>query len=270
MLSILSFVSSSVLTYIVMPMFYDMLLNNNCTELNYNKEQIPIGMGLVFVFIQTFTIYIVSFYMESMDVFILAYIISILSIGIVGLLDDIIGEKKIKGFKGHLSSLLKRKLTTGGLKLIVGGISGVLISILISTGLVQIIINTAIIGLFTNLINIFDLRPGRAGKVFVLLSLILLFTSRAGGYNYIIISLLGIILVYLPKDLKAKVMMGDVGSNILGITLGIFCTITQVLEARILYLTFLIMIHIISEFYSFTDIIDNNKVLCYIDKLGRK
>ena len=34
------------------------------------------------------------------------------------------------------------------------------------------------------------------------------------------------LLIYFPMDLKAKAMMGDVGSNILGITLGIYCTLS--------------------------------------------
>lgn len=270
MLSILVLISSSILTFIAIPLFYNMLLNNNSTEINFKRERIPTGMGLIFALIQTFIIITVSFFIESMDTYTLVYIISILVIGIVGLLDDIVGDKKVKGFKGHILSLFNYKLTTGGLKLIVGGMSSLLVSIIIHISLIDIIVNTFIIGLFTNIINIFDLRPGRAGKVFMFFSIILILSSNTDRYNYIIFSLLGIVIVYLPYDLKAKFMMGDIGSNILGITLGIFCVKTQILSARLLFLVFLALINIISEFYSFTDIIANNKLLCYIDKLGRR
>ncbi|WIV10981.1 glycosyltransferase [Proteiniborus sp. MB09-C3] len=268
--SIMLFFISGILSFIAIPLIYGLLINNNCKALNYRKEQIPVGMGLVFILTQSFVVFIYVLYKNIKDVFVFSYIISILMIGLIGIIDDIIGEKEVKGFKGHISSLIKLRLTTGGLKLIVGGMASLLVSLTISTNIIDIIINGLIIGLFTNLINLFDLRPGRASKVFILLSIILIFSSRLNEYNYVITSLLGIVLVYLPYDLKAKSMMGDVGSNVLGMTLGAFCAGTQSILIKSLYLVLLIVLHIISECYSLTEIIDNNRLLCYIDKLGRK
>ncbi len=259
-LNIVTFLTSGILSFIT----------NNCIALNFRKQQIPIGMGLVFIIVQTFVIFMFSLFSRNQEIYVYTYIISILLIGIIGIVDDLIGEKDIKGFKGHISSLLRMKLTTGGLKLIIGGIAAIFASIIISTNVIELVMNILIIGLFTNLINLFDLRPGRAGKVFMLLSIILILTSKMSKYNYIMISLLGIVLVYLPYDLKAKSMMGDTGSNVLGMTLGVFCAGTQPIWVKTLCLILLIIIHIISEYYSLTRIIDNNRLLCYIDKLGRQ
>lgn len=102
------------------------------------------------------------------------------------------------------------------------------------------------------------------------MSIILLLSAKIQDYNYILTSLLGIILVYIPNDLRAKSMMGDTGSNVLGMTLGVYCAGTQLFSVKVLFLVLLITIHIITEFYSITEIIDNNRILCYIDKLGRQ
>jgi len=126
-----------------------------------------------------------------------------------------------------------------------------------------------LISLFTNLINLFDLRPGRASKVFLVLSVLLISTSLIKSYNYLLFSILGIVIAYIPYDLKAKVMMGDTGSNVLGITLGIYCAITHSFTIKLIYLGILIILHIISEFYSFSKIISNNKFLSFLDNLGR-
>ena len=63
--------------------------------------------------------------------------------------------------------------------------------------------------------------------------------------------------------------MGDVGSNVIGITLGIYCALTQTLLAKSIYLLMLILIHILAEKVSITKVIENNKILNYIDNLGR-
>jgi hypothetical protein len=41
------------------------------------------------------------------------------------------------------------------------------------------------------------------------------------------------------------------------------------LKVRVLWLVFLIFIHILTEKYSLTKIIENNRFLNFIDKLGR-
>lgn len=269
-INIILFFASTALSFNVIPLIYGLLMNNNCTALNYRKQHIPIGMGLVFILVQSFVILIFNLYKNFSDTFVYLYIISILMIGLIGIIDDLIGEKEVKGFKGHISSLLKLKLTTGGLKLIIGGVAALIVSITVSKNLLELIVNILIIGLFTNLINLFDLRPGRASKVFLLLSILLTLSARLKGYNYILASLMGILLAYLPYDLKAKSMMGDAGSNVLGMTLGVFCVGTQSISVKVLYLIVLVIIHVISELHSLTEIIDNNKVLCYIDKLGRQ
>ncbi|KNF07417.1 putative phospho-N-acetylmuramoyl-pentapeptide-transferase [Gottschalkia purinilytica] len=268
-LDILSFIVGIIITIIITPFLYNMLLSSECTATNYRNEAIPVGMGLVFVLVQTVIIFLISIYKDTNILLVLGYVISMMLMGLIGAIDDLIGEKSVKGFKGHIKSLFKGELTTGGLKAIIGFLSAALISLVISESYVEMIINTFLIALFTNLINLFDLRPGRAGKMFIILGVILLLTAHETSFNFILLSALGIIIGYIRYDLKARAMMGDIGSNALGITLGIFCAITHPLKIKLIYLAILVLLHIISEFYSFSKIIEKNKILKFIDSLGR-
>jgi len=63
-------------------------------------------------------------------------------------------------------------------------------------------------------------------------------------------------------------MLGDVGSNILGIALGI-AFVTNSFSTRVIVLVLLIIFHIFTEKYSLTKIIENNKFLKYFDQIGR-
>lgn len=264
-----SFLISLVLSYIGIPMILNMLLKSNTVSLNYKGKNIPLSMGLSFVFIQIISLSIVLLITgENID-YTVYYLFSFSIMGFVGLLDDLIGDKNVKGFKGHIKSFFRGELTTGGIKAGVGFFVALIISIILSVNFIEILINTLLIALFTNLTNLFDLRPGRSIKVFIMISLIMLMTGGIKDYNFFFYSFYGILIIYFPLDLKAKAMMGDVGSNVLGITLGIYCAYTHNLASKIIYLILLIIIHILAERLSFSKIIENNKILKFIDSLGR-
>lgn len=268
-INILSFLISLILSYIAAPMIMDMLYRSNTVSLNYNKEEIPLGMGILFVLIQVISM---GFFMilnwVDLNV-VMTYLMAFVLMGLVGLLDDLVGEKDIKGFKGHIKAFFKGIMTTGLLKAGMGFFIALFISIIFSKNILDIVINTLVISLFTNLINLFDLRPGRSIKVFLLMSIIMLLTSAIIEYNFILYSIYGILFIYFPIDLKAKAMMGDVGSNAIGITLGVYCILTQTMLARLIYLLILVVVHILAEKISFTKIIENNKLLNFLDNLGR-
>ncbi len=80
------------------------------------------------------------------------------------------------------------------------------------------------------------------------MSIIMLLTSTIIEYNFILYSIYGILFIYFPIDLKAKAMMGDIGSNAIGITLGgVYCILTQTILARLIYLLILVVVHILAE-----------------------
>lgn len=267
--SLIAFFTSLIGAALANPLLLGMLKDSGTTSLNYKKEEIPIAMGLLFVLVQSISLGILAIFMDSNFEFIFLYLFAISLMGLIGLLDDLTGDIGIKGFKGHVKAFFRGKLTSGGIKAGMGFLISLFVAIFISDNFIGIIINSLSIALFTNLINLFDLRPGRASKVFILISLLMLFTGRNQGYGFLLSSFYGILFVYLPLDLKAQAMMGDIGSNVLGMTLGIYCGLGHGRIGQAIYLIGLLLIHILAEKVSFSEIIARNKFLNYIDQLGR-
>ena len=63
----------------------------------------------------------------------------------VGIIDDMLGGDRVKGLKGHLKSLFQRRLTTGGLKAVMGGMTAGLISAVVSANLLEWALNCILI-----------------------------------------------------------------------------------------------------------------------------
>ncbi|WP_034429725.1 hypothetical protein, partial [Caldisalinibacter kiritimatiensis] len=240
-------------TLAIAPLFLKLLYKSNCLATNFKNVSIPIGMGIVLLFLQTLIITFLSIIMNIQNsIYLLTYNIGLLLVGLTGFLDDVIGNTSVKGVYGHFTSLIEGELTTGSIKAVITIICSFILSYLFSNSITQFFFNAVIISLFTNFINLFDLRPGRATKVFFFISIIMLFTSINGQFHYFLYSITGIALAYFPMDMKGKCMMGDVGSNVLGFTLGVFCVLTQSTLIKLFYFTFLVFVHIITEFYSIT------------------
>lgn len=267
-LNIIIIIIAMVLAYIAIPILVKILEKGNALGTNYLGEKIPNCMGLLFIFVQVFNLTFVYLFFAKGNKYII-YLFSLVLMGLVGFMDDLIGEKEVKGLKGHFISFIKGNPTTGGIKAGVGFLLSLFVALVLSKDILEIILNTFLIAMFTNLINLFDLRPGRSSKVFILFAVIMLLFSTASEYDKIIYSFFGILFIYLPLDLKAKVMMGDVGSNTMGFTLGIYCALTQNVIAKIVYLLLLLILHLLAEKISFTKIIENNKFLKFLDDLGR-
>ena len=257
-------------TYLMIPLFKNLLVDSNCIRPNYKGEMIPVSMGIVFLPMIIINGIIVAFFtvdFVSMTCLFL-FIFGMMAMFFAGIIDDTIGNRDVSGLKGHFKSLFKGKLTTGGFKALFGGFVGLIISVCISKNIIDIIVNTLIIALSTNFMNLFDLRPGRAIKVYLVIIIIILFTLT--GYIQILpLLILPNVIAYFNYDLKAKAMMGDTGSNVLGISIGILMALGYTLNVRIAWLIFLILIHILTEKFSLTKIIEKNKVLNFIDRLGR-
>lgn len=266
-MKILIYTINIILSLIGIPLIFNMLTESKHLEKNYKGELIPISMGIVFLLVQLVS-FSLAYYLYK-DRIILVYLLAIVSIGFVGMLDDFIGAKDIKGFKGHIGSFFEGRLTTGLIKAGVGFYMSLFVAIYLYDGWADIILTSFLIALSINLLNLFDLRPGRAIKVYGFLLVILLILNVGREYNFIAFSLFIILFIYFPKDIKAKAMMGDVGSNILGMTIGFsFATIGS-FYLRLFYTIVLALIHILAEKVSISKLIEKNKFLNYIDYLGR-
>jgi len=183
---------------------------------NYRGDGVPTSGGVVFVLTTVFTLVPVLLVDGNPEV--MGGLTIALGMGFVGFLDDAWGLEGAKGFRGHLAMLFRGRVSTGLLKALLGGL--VSLAAVATCGFEgpELLARAAVVALSANALNQLDLRPGRAASVFALgASLIAL----AGFRSPVILSPLGAVLAYLPRDEAGEVMMGDTGANILGGLLGL-------------------------------------------------
>lgn len=178
-----------------------------------------------------------------------------------------------KGFKGHIGALRAGKITSGLLKILVigagAGVSAQLIgssSTNVAGKLADAAVNTALIAGMANLINLLDLRPGRALKVTGVLAQCGLPAVAPGTSG----ALLGTCLAAAPSDLSGQTMLGDLGANVLGAQLGAAYASISSRSVRCAILAGIISLTAASEKVSFSQVIENNRILRVIDQWGRK
>ena len=108
----------------------------------------------------------------------LAFLTVVVTLVVFGVIDDLLGDGKAKGIRGHVKIILKGGLSTGGIKLITAVFLGMLLSYYYYSFTMQWLIYTLVFLLFINFINLMDLRPGRAIKVFLFSVVMLALTGR--------------------------------------------------------------------------------------------
>lgn len=268
-ISIMSFFISMILAHIFLPMLRNMIWDSSLVCDNYKGVKIPTSMGLTFIFTQVLTLGILQIILKLEDGISIVYLLGFIFIGLLGLVDDTIGNDKYKGLKGHIGAFFKGELTTGNIKALLGSFIALFVSSFLEDSYLVIFTNGILIGLFTNFMNLFDLRPGRAGKVFISIAIVMLVFNFRAGYNYIIYALLGALLIYMKGDLRAELMMGDAGSNVLGYSLGFYAANSFNIYVKIIMIVVLLILHYLAEQVSFSKIIKDSRLLNYIDMIGR-
>jgi UDP-N-acetylmuramyl pentapeptide phosphotransferase/UDP-N-acetylglucosamine-1-phosphate transferase len=195
-----------------------------------------------------------------------AGVVTCLAVGAVGLYDDLAGSTASKGLGGHLNALRSGEVTSGAVKVGVIGLTGLVGSALVSETLVDAAIGGAVIAGHANLLNLLDLRPGRANKVAAAHApLVLRGPGRGVGA-----ATLGAVLVAFPDDLGEQAMLGDCGANAIGAVLGLAMVADERRMARLVHLAIVTGLTLASEKVSFTAVIERTPVLRALDGLGRR
>jgi UDP-GlcNAc:undecaprenyl-phosphate GlcNAc-1-phosphate transferase len=185
-----------------------------------------------------------------------------------GAYDDLAGSGDRRGFGGHLGALRQGEVTTGAVKLGGIGVTGMLSAALAGGSPVDVVINAGLVAGGANLLNLFDLRPGRAIKVAVASgALIAAGGSRSAGAG--IAAPLAAGLALLREDLGERAMLGDCGANALGAMLGATAAGLP-RPARIALLAGITGLTAASEKVSFTKVIERTPALRWLDMLGRR
>jgi hypothetical protein len=177
-----------------------------------------------------------------------------------GAYDDLAGSGDRRGFRGHLGALRHGEVTTGAVKLGGIGVTGIVSAALAGGSPVDLVLNAGLVAGGANLLNLFDLRPGRAIKVAVACGAPLALSAAAP---------LGAALALLPEDLGERAMLGDAGANALGAMLGASAAGLP-RPARIALLAGIAGLTAASEKVSFTKVIERTPALRWLDMLGRR
>ncbi|WP_436759928.1 hypothetical protein [Streptosporangium sp. V21-05] len=193
--------------------------------------------------------------------------------GGLGAYDDLYGATSSKGFRGHLSALAKGEVTSGAVKILGIGATGLAAAAVTSRDPFDVVVNGGLIAGSANLANLFDLRPGRAVKVGLLAGAPLLAAGLLKGdpVPATLAALpMGAAAALLPEDLGERAMLGDAGANALGALLGLAAAVTLGRPGRLAVLGTVVALTAASEKVSFTKVIAGNPLLHRVDMLGRR
>jgi UDP-N-acetylmuramyl pentapeptide phosphotransferase/UDP-N-acetylglucosamine-1-phosphate transferase len=206
-----------------------------------------------------------------------AALIAGLGSGVVGRYDDTRAQHA-KGFRGHLAALRRGQVTTGVVKILGIGAAAAAAAALLSADpaaggsgrrvrrALSAVLGAGVIAGSANLVNLLDLRPGRALKVGLLAGAPLL-AGPAGG---LAAGPVGAAAALLPADLDEQVMLGDCGANALGAVLGVALAARTGPVGRAGALAVIAALTAASERVSFTQVIARTPVLRALDELGRR
>ena len=190
-----------------------------------------------------------------------------------GLWDDLRGDERARGFKGHLGAVRGRALTGGVVKIAAGALSGLGAAAFLSSRgaapAAHVIEVIALVGLSANLINLLDRAPGRAAKVSLLAALPLLVVGSS-DWTTATLPVLAAAAALLIYDLREQGMLGDAGANPLGAVLGVGLAASLDEPARIVAIVILLAFNLASEKWSFSKAIQASAPLRWFDGLGRR
>ena len=194
-----------------------------------------------------------------------------------GLVDDLRGSTKRRGLRGHLGALAHGEVTTGTVKLVGLAATGLGAAMLEGGDPADVAINAGLIAGGANLLNLFDLRPGRAIKVAIGSAALIaaggaLANGAAGRATgaAAVAAPTGAALALLPEDLGERAMLGDAGANALGAMLGAAAAQVLPRSARLCLLSGIVALTVASERVSFTRVIEATPALRWLDMLGRR
>jgi hypothetical protein len=192
---------------------------------------------------------------------------------IAGGYDDVLaprGEQRAdKGLAGHWQALRAGRVSGGVIKVALIGAGSLLAATKLPaasqrTGVGGRIADAALIAASANLLNLFDLRPGRATKVALVVSGAGLLAGEPGP----LAAVAGAGAATLSDDLGERTMLGDLGANAIGAVIGVRLAAASG-PVRVVAGLVVAGLTLASEKVSFSRVIASVAPLRWFDELGR-
>lgn len=263
---------------------------------NVHGRPVPTAGGVVIVLVTVLVVAVVEaetalgpgWTDETREALLGVTLVVVLGFGLLGMVDDLLGGADARGFRGHLGALAHGRLTTGGLKLLGGGVVAVLAAVVVrggpgtgaSTSVAGVARDALLIALAANLANLLDRAPGRVTKVALPVGAVLVLVSPstlevAGDGSVLSAPVVGVAIVVgaavglLVFELRERLMLGDTGANALGAALGLGAVQVLGPTARTVTVVVLLGLNVASEVVSFSRLIAATPGLRDVDRWGR-
>jgi UDP-GlcNAc:undecaprenyl-phosphate/decaprenyl-phosphate GlcNAc-1-phosphate transferase len=189
----------------------------------------------------------------------------------IGGIDDR-STHEARGVREHLASLIRGAPTTGIWKLVVGVAVSAVIAAELGGGVVRVLAATLVIALSINVTNALDVRPGRAIKwgLLVLVPVSLVLFAHGVGLSLATAAYVGGAAGVVRYDLAERGMLGDAGSNPLGLVLGTGLATSLPGPGLVVALLMLLGLQVAAETVTISRMIEAVVPLRWLDRLGRR
>jgi len=259
------------LARVALPGGLGLLADGGLVRRNYRGEAVPAGAGIFIVLVYATVLSAASAAaLARPAAFPVTLLFVTVAMGFVGFVDDVLGDKTVQGLRGHMGLLLRGRLSTGGLKAVFGGVTGLGAAAVLRDGAAGLLLGALVIALASNAVNLLDLRPGRAVKGAALLAAALAGVSPDRQAWLYTLPLWGALAAYAPYDLRARAMMGDAGANAVGAAVGAAAAAALSLRGLGAAAAFLVLLHVWAERGSISAAIERVPLLRRLDELGRR
>jgi UDP-N-acetylmuramyl pentapeptide phosphotransferase/UDP-N-acetylglucosamine-1-phosphate transferase len=247
---------------------------------NYRGRDLPVPLGVLIVTAAVLAIVPLVLIERLVDTAIIyprAVLVAIYALGVacLGMIDDMLGGAHSgqaaapRGWRGHGGAALRGELSTGTVKALGSLGLALLTTNYLGLAVGRWLLAAAVLVLATNTLNLLDLRPGRAFKVFVLIAAGLTIGARALRPLWTLGLFVGPALVAGAYDLREKAMLGDTGANLLGALAGLWMVLTLSQTGQLIALALLLVVTVYGELSSISELVARVPLLRRLDSWGR-
>jgi hypothetical protein len=251
-------------------------------RLNFMARSIPTSVGVSYALLAMLMVAAASLILGDISNYVGPLALIVIGFSLLGLIDDLLEGRERGGFRGHLARAgATGEISTALIKAFFGLALAVAANIIFrrTTGPAMIVVDSLIIALCANAVNMLDVRPGRAIKGFAAAAALILVGSLIGGafggrasilpMTWFLIGPFIVWSVNMASiDFKCRGMLGDAGANVIGAALGLLAVWELSATMRWVALGLLIGFHMLCEAVSLTSVIERVAPLKWLDKLG--
>jgi len=268
---VLPLVISTLAALAIAPSLLMFLSDNQHVRQNYRDVAIPCPLGLLIpaaALVALIPLALIDGLFDEPRALDVAGLFLVLGVAVLGLADDTLAGAS-RGWRGHGAAVVRGGFNTGVLK--AAGTLGLALAWSAGTqaDTASFLLAAAVIVLATNVFNLLDLRPGRSVKAFVLLGAALTVGALDTGPLLQVGIWAGPILVAGAFDVRERGMLGDTGSNVVGVVAGLWLVLVLDTTGLAIALAVLVLITVYGELRSISALVERTPGLRHLDSLGR-